>query len=784
MISTAGALLAALEPLPHSARLRLTAVTAHRLAADGGLRPLLGELDALGPYERRLGALAAFAAGDLEHATARLGDLDPVVRRYALRAVRRLPAQGNAAVDAAIEAAYDDAPAVVRADLARLLRDGRRAPRAERLVGRVRTEYGDRDAALLLPGCSPEFTARLLPELAGALESEDWSTLALRHPVAVLDQAERQLAGLTGRFRGEWWRRYAAGPAAAVSAAPERVLELLETYGPEELPGPVHDRLGDLVAVDAERVVRRLADPERRHARWERTAGPALIRRLVAADPPSLHRLGLRWFHRGAFTLLLRTVPPERRGAFLDAVVAAAGPQDHNVRVHPGVLALLPPAERHARARAALDDAEGSWDRWSLLALLPPDEARPKLLAALASKDPEQRGGVWDMLVHNAVLGGDPEQVGELLARAAGRLAHEWDPVRRDLLSALADVPTPLLVTARDRADGSAPLERLCRDALAARDCSPMTRDAVRTLAVALLSDRTTGAALPLGARLLEQLTAHTGTVELGSLETVLDDDGVRAVTAALGPWLDRGAARGDVGPLLALVASCGRRAHGVPELQDRLEKALAACPDPVLGDVAAAWLADPATRGRRVAELLAREPSAASFPRCSPSSPRSDPICWTPPWRRPYAPAGGSRWRVLPGRCPPSGTPTGGCPGSRRPPSDWRRPSSPTRTGGPTNGPRSSARWRRCPSTAAPCCGGTPPPYRTPPGPSGRSPRRPWTRPRTRTIRPRPSAPSSTTPATTGPRRPGPPPRAPPRMPGPAGSRPCSTTSSRGRPG
>ncbi|MFJ5711785.1 hypothetical protein [Streptomyces sp. NPDC093105] len=622
MISTVGALLAALEPLPHSARLRFTAVTAHRLAADGGLRPLLGELDARGPYERRLAALAAFAAGESSHLMARLGDLDPVIRRYALRAVRRLPTQGPAAdpdvdsaVEAAITAAYDDAPAVVRADLARLLRDGRRSALAERLVERVRTEYGERDAALLLPGCSPRFTARLLPELAGALRSEDWSTLALRHPVAVLDQAERQLAGLTGRSRDEWWRRYAAGPAAALPAAPERVLELLETYGPDELPGPVHDRLGDLVAVDAERVVRLLADPDRRQVRWERVAGPALIRLLVAADPPSLPRLGLRWFHRGAFGTLLRTVPPERRGAFLDAVVGAAGPQNHNVRVHPGVLALLPPAERHARARALLDDAQDPWDRWSLLTLLPPEEARPELPAALASRDAEQRGGVWDMLVRNAAHSRDPEQVGDVLARAADRLADEWDPVRGDLLSALADVPTPLLAAALESTDGSASLERLCRDALAARDCSPVTRDALRTLATALLADRTTATARPLGARLLEALTAHTGTVELVGLEQALDDEGVRAVAAALGPWLDRSTARGDVAPLLALVASCGRRAYGVPELQDRLEKALATCPDPVLGDVAAAWLADPATRGGRVEALLAREPSAVFLP-------------------------------------------------------------------------------------------------------------------------------------------------------------------------
>ncbi|MFI8420226.1 hypothetical protein [Streptomyces sp. NPDC085479] len=86
--------------------------------ARGLLRPVLDELDALGPYERRLGALAALAAGNLAHLAVRLGDDDPVVRRYALRGARRRPAT-DTDFDAAVEAASDDAPAVVRADLAR-----------------------------------------------------------------------------------------------------------------------------------------------------------------------------------------------------------------------------------------------------------------------------------------------------------------------------------------------------------------------------------------------------------------------------------------------------------------------------------------------------------------------------------------------------------------------------------------------------------------------------------------------------------------------------------------
>ncbi|WP_405420036.1 hypothetical protein [Streptomyces erythrochromogenes] len=100
MISTADDLLVALEPLPHAARLRHTAVTAHRLAArDGALRPLLTALDARAPYERRLAALAALTGRDIEHLAARLGDYgDPMADpAAALAAVGRLGGDGGLA---------------------------------------------------------------------------------------------------------------------------------------------------------------------------------------------------------------------------------------------------------------------------------------------------------------------------------------------------------------------------------------------------------------------------------------------------------------------------------------------------------------------------------------------------------------------------------------------------------------------------------------------------------------------------------------------------------------
>ncbi|MFJ3306342.1 hypothetical protein ACIPSA_25125 [Streptomyces sp. NPDC086549] len=186
MPTTAEQLVSALEPLSFPERLSLTARTARRLADDGQLTPLLADLDSRGPYARRLAALAAFVGRDAGFLAERLADPAPVVAGYALRAARVLPVP-----DRAVEAAYDDAPAALRHRLARLFASGGRTALAERLVPRLRAEWGDTEAARLLPACSTSFVSRELPGLAHAVDC--WPRLASRHPDPVLDHAENAL---------------------------------------------------------------------------------------------------------------------------------------------------------------------------------------------------------------------------------------------------------------------------------------------------------------------------------------------------------------------------------------------------------------------------------------------------------------------------------------------------------------------------------------------------------------------------------------------------------------
>ncbi|MFD8543166.1 hypothetical protein [Streptomyces sp. NPDC059649] len=606
MPTTAEQLLSALEPLPFPARLSLTARTAHRLAEEGQLSPLLADLDARGPYERRLAALAALAGKDAGFLAGRLADPDPVVAGYALRATRVLPVP-----DEAVESVYDDAPAALRQRLARLLASGGRTALAERLVVRLRADWGDAEAARPLPACSTPFVARNLPGLAHAVDG--WTGLARRHPDPVLDHAEAALAERAGgQQREEWWRLHATAVAVLAPLRPERVLTLLERYGPESLPSSLWADLGPLVDAGAERVVRWLTSPDRHAPRHEPVPPPGVLRRLVRAEPASLPALGRHWLGRGAhFTALVKAMAPGRRPAFLDAVTAAGTPGEPAL----AVLDLLPRERRWAEVRRAAGEFTGGADWWDDLDTLvhgPFDEARPALLAAVRRPDADDRASAWPLWVACAARDGGREALTDLLT-AMRRLRNERDPVRAAALDALASVPARLF-----RPEDATRLDGITVDALEARDASADSRAALRALAERVLVEHATEGDPALSAWALgtvERLVARAGVPDFGPLHRVLRRGQEHQLFEALRPWLAAAAQRADFRVLLGLADALGPRARRMPQLQDMLFTALERGDDETFAAAAERWLAAPATRDERAARIVAREPSAVVLP-------------------------------------------------------------------------------------------------------------------------------------------------------------------------
>ncbi|GAA1900145.1 hypothetical protein GCM10009837_23540 [Streptomyces durmitorensis] len=274
-------LLSDLDPLPYPRRMREIAESARDFAGRGALRTVLEELESGGPYERGVAVVLACAGGDTEWTAARLADPDPFVRGHALRAAR-----SHGVPDAAFEAALHDAPEAVRRQLLRAIVAGRRTALADRVIGPLRREWGDVEAARLLPGCSEPVVRRLLPELFHSVRG--WRPLARRHADALLDVAARELGALPDALRDGWWQRYAAGVAAATESEPVRVLDLLDRFAPSVFPHQLRFRLGVLADAAPGRVLTILCGTWGWPLRRSGALTPSVLYKLARSGAPEL----------------------------------------------------------------------------------------------------------------------------------------------------------------------------------------------------------------------------------------------------------------------------------------------------------------------------------------------------------------------------------------------------------------------------------------------------------------------------------------------------------------
>ncbi|MBM9435262.1 hypothetical protein [Actinacidiphila bryophytorum] len=597
-------LLATLDPLPFPARMRTLAAWARAPRAEGELRSLLHRLETTGTYGRRLAAFAASAGGDTAHLEARLADPDAVVRRHALKAALRLPI-----ADSALERAMDDAPAVVRAQIAGVVVAGGRTALAERLLPRVRELWGDEEAARLLPACGPGTVGELLPQLYRS--TTRWRPLVRRHPDAVADDIARQLAESPAQTRAAWWQANADVFHHLADVRPLRVLDLLEAHCPTTLPHFFHAVAGRLLRAAPGRLIALLTAPGRTTGTSHTLVSRTALSRLARHGTPQFTDLGRAWGHQaGPLARLLRALPPSRREAFYDTVTAGRD-LSHSV-VDVAVLEALPRERAHTEARRMAEQAADKGAPWitvlAAVSHLPPDEARERLLAATRRPAAEDRAMAYPLLVRNAARSGQAAALSRLLGDLL-RLRNEQDPVRAPALTALSLTPVRLL----HEADAEA-LERLVTDAVEARDSSSATRQALSALAVAVLREHAAGgerALLGWALGTLTRLYGNTAGARLGPLDTALRKGQEFAVFEALRPWLEAGAAKADHTLTFALARSLGRRARHMPELQELLWQAVQSGNNATFSTAVGLWLDDPATRDHRVALVLDAEPSA-----------------------------------------------------------------------------------------------------------------------------------------------------------------------------
>ncbi len=589
-------LLGELDALPYPERMATLARRARELTVTGELADVLADLRGGPSYHRFLAVTAGAVVGDREAVRAALEDPHRSIRAVTVKVGLR----DGWLSTADVRALLPDAPADLRRLVYRTLRHLRRTDVADGLVDDVLARFGAGEAAALLPACGAGTARRVLPAVEHAVES--WLPLARRHGEVLLDHAATVLPGLGPEETNRWWSRHAAGILAAGRARPDQALTLLERHAPaSHLPGDLVG-YGPLAAAAPHRVLALLTAPDRAGWLAYEWLPPRLLRRIGRLPRPELVTLGRRLRgHNNSFERLLAALPPTERGALYDAVREDVATTDEIP--DEALVDVLPRAwrEREARRVLALDRVrrdEAAVRTWS--AFLPWPQASAALAPVIRAADAPSRAAGYELLLAAARRSGDPAVVAEAATRL-DRLRNEQDPVRAAALSALAGL-SPLL-----RADSTEVLHRITVDATTTRDASTRTLAALGDLAVGVLRHHVDDPALLQWALdTLDRLFGGHRLPPLGRLDQTLRRGQEALVFARLREWVEAGVARGQFSALFAVARALDRRAWRLPELQELLRRATApGTVSGVVGEAVELWLADPVTRGQRVAQVL-----------------------------------------------------------------------------------------------------------------------------------------------------------------------------------
>jgi hypothetical protein len=601
-VTTVRRLLASIDGLPYGARQRELAARARSLSSPE-LARLLDDLYAEGGFPRRIGLHLAYVAGERGYVQRCLAAEETAVVSRALGAAVRLGLPAAAFVER-----LNELPTALRATLYQEVRRRRATELAEALLPAVRARFGDVEAAVVLPACTPRTVVAALPELGYAVTG--WRMIGHRHPAVFLDHLDAELAAVPRSGWASLLATVGSGLATAALADPDRVLAALERVAPHApVPLALARTIGLLARHDPARLLRVLLDPRRPGAV---PGGRALWRGLLGASDDELVAFG-RAVDAYRLARFLRVLPPYRRAAVYAGV---AGRLDPTLAPVPfAALDELPAAERAAEAERLLGlrgVADVVSTRLAVTARLPWARAREALQEATRRPTAEERAEGYACLIRAAAISRDPDVFAELLGML-GRLRNEQDPVRQDAFRVLAEVPPSLFRPAEAPA-----LLMLMTDAVQARDCSWLTQSCARQLISRLMRQ---GALtrqpvlVEAGLTALTRLGDQRPSLDLSALDRDLPRGGEQQVFEALRPRLEADARRGRFEVTLALADGLRRRAWRMPALQALLDQARRASDDHIVRRAIELWLQPPATRDERLGAVFRADRSTITVP-------------------------------------------------------------------------------------------------------------------------------------------------------------------------
>ncbi|NUS88581.1 MAG: hypothetical protein HOY75_39245, partial [Streptomyces sp.] len=649
------------DPLPFPARMSALARYARTLSPDAcsALRTALDSSPE--PDDRHLALFLAVVRRDLDAVAAALAD--PLLRRRALSAAIRLPVPEEALAQLALSEGRS-----VRHETYRVLRAGRRTALADRLLPRAHAAYGPVDAARLLPACSPGVAAEWLPRLdppIGVLR-----TLARTAPAAVAARLAAEYEARDDYGRRRLARRHRLLAAVVAERDTDAGLLLFER-APKLIDGrgavALLHKPREVLAILRRAASRADGDGDGaggagRTPTFRLPTGPLprpVLRALRALTPEELAELaeaaqagavGIRWYggpDRFDITPdpLLALLPAATRRRIVEARIPARG---LGRRARFNALAALDPADRADLLRPVLARPHRSSTlRNQLAAVAPLADAEPILLEAAAGHRPYERAYAWRALLACAELNADSAQFARIVA-ACERAWHDREEVRRVALEQAAGAPRRMLaavplsvlrdaalttVHSRDSTPATvAAAERWLRrttESAAARGDAERAAQTARLLCQVIRDPRRRGPVAPLrlDSRAAAAIWAGTAPDHVGeATDRHLGQGGqptgpvgrpsepaVRPTGQAVQP-IGQAESHLPASRLVSLAELLAPHLAELPTLDALVGHTALDGEDPgTAARAAAAWIAAPATRERRCAQLIASDPSFAT---------------------------------------------------------------------------------------------------------------------------------------------------------------------------
>ena len=533
------------ETLTHNGRMRRMVELGRMVPNDTSIGETLAALAQGDVYQRALATQACYGSHDSAQALRALSDPSRTVRGLAL---------GLAALicsDAELHQALESLPLDLKMALARALSRRRRQTPIDLALERLATQ--DHTAfTMLLPFSSHSLVSRSFGQVSEGIDLVSLCRFARHHPDLVIEHLHTR-ATASETLDPQLILQVNAVLPHLTDRVPDLALDLVKTLVTILPPARLQ------LQVLARKRPNEMADlllslNEHSAVRFDTVAHRLRSEQLLALFRALPGTISTRSFDQ---------LRPEQRLALYTA--CERGWRNTDGVLASQIVAALPTAQRvqEGRRHLALPAlATRPLERLPYAAFLPWEEARTLLDPPLRSPDADLRGVAIKALISATRY--QRTHLADVLQLVRSR-RNEQDPVRREMLTALAALPHGIW-----QAEHLDDLAQILRDALNATDLSHPTAQAMERLVVHLFPFHPEWSA-----NQMATLYRERGHISVFRLDAYLSDTDIRRIAPVLTPILHAWQRRENERLLVSLATALGKRLHAFDELAEVLETTL-----------------------------------------------------------------------------------------------------------------------------------------------------------------------------------------------------------------